>query len=55
MTTEELLKREPIMNSVNGGVITPMDVIDDYANGLEDDDLASILMSQLGSDYNPTF
>ena len=55
MTTEELLKREPIMNSVNGGVITPMDVIDDYANGLEDDDLASILMGQLGSKFKPTF
>jgi hypothetical protein len=55
MTTEELLKREPIMTSVNGGTITPMNVIDDYANGLEDDDLASILMAQLGSDYSPTF
>ena len=55
MTTQELLKREPIMNSVNGGVITPMDFIDDYANGLEDDDLASILMGQLGSKFKPTF
>ena len=32
-----------------------MDVIDDYANGLEDDDLASILMGQLGSKFKPTF
>jgi hypothetical protein len=55
MTTEELLKREPIMNSVNGGTMTPMDIIDDYANGLVDDDLASILMGQLGSKFKPTF
>jgi len=55
MTTEELLKREPIMNSVSGGTITPMDLIDDYANGLEHDDLASILMGQLGSKFKPTF
>jgi len=55
MTTEELIKREPIRNSVNGGVITPMNMIDDYANGLVDDDLASILMGQLGSKFKPTF
>ena len=55
MTTEELLKREPIMDSVNGGTLTPMDIIDDYADGLDDDELASILMGQLGSKYSPTF
>lgn len=55
MTTEELLKREPIMDSVNGGTLTPMDIIDDYAEGLDDDELASILMGQLGSQYSPTF
>ena len=55
MTNEELLKREPIANSVNGGEITPMDMIDDYADGLEEDELASILMGQLGSKFKPTF
>jgi len=55
MTTEELLKREPIGNSVNGGETTPMDLIDDYADGLEEDELASILMGQLGSKFKPTF
>ena len=55
MTTEELLKREPIMDSVNGGTLTPMDIIDDYAEGLDEDELASILMGQLGSQYSPTF
>ena len=55
MTTEELLKREPIGNSVNGGEITPMNIIDDYAEGLDEDDLASILMGQLGSKFKPTF
>jgi hypothetical protein len=50
-STEDLLKYEPIGNSVNGGVMTPIDLINDYATGLTDNDLASILTAQLGSKY----
>ena len=56
MTNEELLKRQGIMPSIYGGPdITPMYLIDEYVEGLDDNQLASVMTNLLGSKYKPTF
>jgi hypothetical protein len=56
MTNEDLLKKQGIMPSIYGGPdITPMYLIDEYAEGLDDNQLASVMTNVLGSKYKPTF
>ena len=56
MTNEDLLKKQGIMPSIYGGPdITPMYLIDEYAEGLDGNQLASIMTNVLGSKYKPTF
>jgi propanediol dehydratase small subunit len=56
MTNEDLLKKQGIMPSIYGGSdITPMYLIDEYAEGLDDNQLASIMTTVFGSKYKPTF
>jgi len=56
MTNEDLLKRQGIMPSIYGGPdITPMNLIDDYVEGIDDNQLASVMTNVLGSKYKPTF
>jgi vacuolar-type H+-ATPase subunit H len=52
-TTYDLLQNEKLSGSVNGGYVTSMMLIDDFATGLTDTELASILTAQLGSKYKP--
>ena len=52
-TTYDLLQNEKLSVSVNGGYVTSMNLIDDFATGLTDTQLASILTAQLGSKYKP--
>ena len=56
MTNEDLLEKQGIMPSIYGGPdITPMYLIDEYAEGLDDNQLASVMTNVLGSKYKPTF